>query len=115
VGEIEVPRRKIQPETQLQSQLRGLVEVEEVTEEELKRLEESKIDIHTRVATEIVNAVANSSRPLKFRVSEELNFIILLRKLSYRVRRFNKTNPEYRITYRVYRADKLIVAWKERK
>jgi hypothetical protein len=104
-----------QSETQEKPLLPGLVKVEELSEEELRRLEEKKIDIHARVADEIVKVVASSDSPLKFTVSEELNFYTLLRKLSYRVRKFNKSSSEYRITYRVYKADRVIVAWRERK
>jgi hypothetical protein len=90
----------------------GLVRVEALSEEEFKRLTQREVDIYTKTAIDIVNAVVESDKPLRFTINESLDLETLIRKLDYRVRKFNKKSAEFRVFYRVYANERQIVAWK---
>jgi hypothetical protein len=113
-------QQEVQQQSQIQTQREtqpstlpsGLVKVEELSEEEFRRLTEREVDVYTKTAIDIINAVAESDKPLRFTISDSLNLETLIRKLDYRVRKFNKRSAEYKIVYRVYVLDRQIVAWK---
>jgi hypothetical protein len=114
-----MPRKKEKTETQHETPPptlpSGLVKVEALSEEEFKRLTQREVDIYTKTAIDIINTVVESDKPLRFTISDSLDLDTLIRKLDYRVRKFNKKSAEFRVFYRVYANERQIVAWKEPK
>jgi deoxyadenosine/deoxycytidine kinase len=107
-----VSKRKKTAEKTTEQQSTQVFRVEELNEEEIKQLIEKPMDMYTKTVLEMIDTIAGSEKPLKFTVEADLDFDTLLRKLDYRVRKFNKRNHEFKITYRVYPNTRQIIMWK---